>query len=171
MIRFCDFVAHRMPPRYCAVSFGVGGYSVAEPNPIPRPRQFWRARWLRRLAAVIATYLLCWAVTWVFAPAALNRWWAAHHSPTGRDFWGREGPVEFRTGVPFNRSGSDYGPDFKPEGKWWCCVGRPWCPAPFVVASEVAWVNGPLSGYAGTVYFIWTPFGLDYLAQQMVWAL
>src|SRR4051812_29143936 len=95
----------------------------------PRPR--W-ARWLGRLAMVAVAYLLCWALTWALAPAALDLWWAAHHSPTGRDLRGNEEPVEFRTGVPFKGTGFGYGPDFTPQGKWWCCVGRPWCPAPFV---------------------------------------
>ncbi len=118
------------------------------PAALPR-----RAKWPRRFAATLAVYLLCWSVTWAFAPAALNRWWATQHSPTGIAMAGNAGPVEFRTGVPFKGQGFEYGPDFTPQGKWWCCVGRPWCPAPFVVASEVAWVNAPLSGYAGTMYF------------------
>jgi hypothetical protein len=128
-----------------------------------------RATWLRRLVVVAAAYLLCWAVTWAFAPAALNRWWAAHHSPTGGDRPGHAEPVEFRTGVPFKGEGFEYGPDFSPQGKWWCCVGRPWCPAPFVVASEVAWVDGPLSGFAGTMWFVWTPFGLVPVHERRVW--
>ena len=134
--------------------------------PAPRPR---RVKWLSRFAATLAAYLLCWAVAWAFAPAALNRWWAARHSPIGLDMADDAEPVEFRTGVPFRGAGFDYGPAFTPQGKWWCCVGRPWCPAPFVVASEVAWVNGPLAGYAGTVWFAWTPFGLAVVAERRVW--
>lgn len=71
--------------------------------------------------------------------------------------------------MPFTGAGFEYVPDFAPRGRWWRCVGRPWCPAPFVVASEVAWVDGPLSGYAGTVYFAWTPFGLVPVAERKVW--
>jgi hypothetical protein len=87
----------------------------------------------------------------------------------GYDARGNEEPVEFHTGVPFRGAGLKYRPDFTPQGRWWCCVGQPWCPAPFVVAAEVAWVNAPLSGYAGTVYFIWTPFGMVRTYNQHVW--
>ena len=134
------------------------------------PPRSWRTRWLRPLAMAAATYLLCWAVTYAFAPAALNRWWAAHHNPTGRDFRGNAEPVEFRTGVPFKGEQHEYGPEFTPQANWWCCVGPPWCPAPFVVASEVAWVDGPTSGFAGKVWFIWTPFGMVQVYERMVWA-
>jgi hypothetical protein len=118
---------------------------------------------------LVAAYLLCWAVTRAFAPAALNRWWAAHRNPTGGDFRGQPEPVEFRTGVPFRGEGFAYGPDFTPRGKWWCCIGRPWCPAPFIVAAEVAWADGPLSGFAGEVWFVWTPFGLVPVHERRVW--
>jgi hypothetical protein len=121
------------------------------------------------VGVALAAYLFCWAITGVFAPDALNRWWAEHHSPTGLDFGGNAEPVEFRTGVPFKGEGFRYSPDFIPEGKWWCCVGRPWCPAPFVVASEVAWVDAPLSGFAGTVWFVWTPFGMIPVYHHRVW--
>lgn len=136
------------------------------------PLRSWRVRWLRRLAMAGATYLLCWAVTWVFAPAALNRWWAAHHNPTGHDMRGNADPVEFRTGVPFKVAEFGYWPDsdYIPQSRWWCCVGRPWCPTPFVVTSEVAWVDSPTSGFAGTIWFIWTPFGMVQLYEQTVWA-
>jgi hypothetical protein len=71
--------------------------------------------------------------------------------------------------VPFKGEKFEYGPDFTPQGKWWLCVGKPWCPALFVVASEVAQIEGPLSGFAGTVYFVWTPFGLIHVAEDSVW--
>jgi hypothetical protein len=86
-----------------------------------------------------------------------------------RGLSGNPEPVEFRTGVPFKGEGFGYGPDFTPQGKWWRCVGRPWCPAPFVVASEVAWVDGTLSGFAGEVWFIWTPFGMIPVHERRVW--
>jgi hypothetical protein len=133
------------------------------------PMRSRRAKWLRGLAAAVALYFLCWAATWVFAPAALNRWWATHHAPMGYDMAGNATPVEFRTGVPFKGEGFEYLPDFAPAAKWWCCVGEPWCPAPFVVASEVAWVDGSLSGFAGEVWFIWTPFGLVKIQVRRVW--
>lgn len=128
-----------------------------------------RTKWFRRLAMVLTGYLLCWAITWMFAPEALNRWWASHHTPTGRDYRGNEEPVEFRTGMSFKGERFNYGPDFTPKGKWWCCVGHPWCPVPFVVASEIAWLDGPVSGYAGTIHFIWTPFGLVQVHEKHVW--
>jgi hypothetical protein len=136
------------------------GLRVAEQVATVKPPRTQRAKWLRRLAAAGVVYLLCWAVTWAFAPAALNRWWAAHHSRTGSDIRGNAEPVEFRTGVPFKGEGSDYRPDFTPKANWWYCIGRPWCPAPFIVASEVAWVDGELPAFAGEVWFIWTPFGM-----------
>jgi hypothetical protein len=129
-------------------------------------------KWLKYSVAALGAYLLCWSITWAFAPAAMNRWWATHHSPMGRDLGGNAEPVEFRTGVPFKKGEKwfDYGPDFTPAGKWWCCVGQPSCPAPFVVASEVAWMNGPLSGYAGEVWFVWTPLGMIRVYERHVWA-
>lgn len=143
---------------------------AAAVSPMKRVLRSRRARWLRRLTAAAAAYLLAWAATWAFAPAALNRWWAAHHSPTGYDLGGgNPSPVEFRTGVPFRGERFEYGPDFRPQGKWWCCVGRPWSPAPFVVASEVAWLDSPLSGFAGEVWFVWTPFGLIQVHERPVW--
>ena len=142
------------------------GDAVATTGPRPRSR---RAKRLRRLAAAAVAYLLCWAVTWAFAPAALERWWATHHRSIGCDLAGHVAPVEFRTGVAFTGEGFGYGPSPVPKAKWWCCVGRPWCPVPFVVASEVAWVDGPLSGYAGRAWCVWTPFGLVPLAERKVW--
>jgi hypothetical protein len=133
------------------------------------PHPLRRRKWLRYSVVALGVYLLCWTITWAFAPAAINRRWGTHHSPIGGDFGGNAEPVEFRTGVPFKGERFDYGPDFTPAGKWWCCVGQPWCPAPFVVASEVAWVNGPLSGFAGEVWFVWTPFGMIPACERPVW--
>lgn len=129
-----------------------------------------RVMWLRRLAMVAAAYLVCWAITWIFAPAALDRWWDMHHRARGGDPPGPADRVEFRTGVRFKGEGFEYMPDFSPKGKWWCCVGRPWCPAPFVVASEVAWLYGALDGFAGDVWFIWTPFGMVPVYGHKVWS-
>ncbi len=78
-------------------------------------------------------------------------------------------PVDFRTGIVLTGQGFHYGPHPVPVAKWWWYVGRPWCPAPFVVASEVAWVDAPLSGFAGEVWFIWTPFGMIQVYERAVW--
>ncbi len=91
-----------------------------------------RSRWAKWLIRGIALYLLCWAVTWALAPAALNRWWAEHHRPTTRDIRGNEEPVEFRTGVPFKGEKFEYGPDFTPPRKmvvlyWEALVSSPLC--------------------------------------------
>jgi len=147
----------------------VNGVVLMRGTSTGSPTRSRRAKWLRRLAAVVVVYLLCWAITWALAPDALNRWWAMHHSPTGPAFAGDAESVEFRTGVAFAGEEFEYGPSPAPVAKWWCCVGRPWCPAPFVVASEVAWVDGPLSGFAGEVWFIWTPFGLIRVHERPVW--
>src|SRR4051812_9932610 len=100
-----DFQPHRRRPE---------GERVAEAvEPRKRAPRSRPAKWLRRLAAAAAAYLLAWAATWAFAPAAVDRWWAAHHNPTGSDLGGgNPQPVEFRTGVHFRGERFEYGPDF-----------------------------------------------------------
>lgn len=144
------------------------------PKTIPAaglPNEPRRRKWLRWLGVVVAVYLVCWAVTWALAPAAPNRWWARwaeNRQLAGPLPWGGPEPVELHTGVTFRGQGLHYEPVFAPQGGQWCCVGRPWCPAPFVVASEVAWRTDPLAGFAGKVYFTWTPFGMVPIYERRV---
>ncbi len=61
-------------------------------------------------------YLLCWGLTWAFAPAAVVRWWADQKATT-TDHMGNVVPVEFRAGSRFVGAGFNYWPAPIPESR------------------------------------------------------
>ncbi len=124
-------------------------------------------RW-RLSARLTAGYLVCWGITWAFAPSALIRLYAAHFSTT-KDLKGNREPITFYANSRFAGQGLDFLPDPMPVDPHWCCVGKPWCPAPFLVTSDVVYTTGPLSAGASRGWFAWTPFGLIYLGEQKRW--
>ncbi|WP_149114649.1 hypothetical protein [Limnoglobus roseus] len=107
-------------------------------------------------------------MTWAFAPPALVQFCAGHFSTT-EDFKGNVEPIAFHPNARFTGQGLNFGPEPMPVDPHWCCVEKPWCPTPFVVVTNVATVSGPLSGWAGRVWFIWTPFGLIYIDDSPQW--
>ena len=138
------------------------GVRVGEPTLLNHVRR----KWARRFCVVVLIYFTCWGVTWAFAPAALNRWWANHFAVSSAD---DAHEVEVLTDAAFTGHGLDFWPTPIPQSRWWCCVGKPRCPVPFVVGSDVVWINGRLSGFGGRVWFVWTPFGLVLVGEEREW--
>src|SRR4051812_1943735 len=139
---------------------------IAGSAPPPRPAR--KRRWGRWLALAALTYLALWGATWVFGRSAVVRYFVACWGTT-TDRAGNRIPVDVRTGSKFTGRGLQFFPDPMPERAPWCCVGEPTVPAPFVVSVQAAAVDGPLSGGAGQVVFIWTPWDVYPVYEKKQW--
>jgi hypothetical protein len=144
----------------------------------PRFGAFLRWRWVRWLLAVVVVYCVLWGITWLFAPSAVNREFAAlfeaewdrKNNRHPDEFRGKERePGEFRTDCRFVGEGLHFWPDPIPDRDRFCCVGRPVVPAPLVVRTEDGWVADANDGAAGCVTWIWTPWAVYPIQDHSAW--